>query len=105
MKGYFVKEGAYDDETRYSPATLQSLLASANGKINNNTTDSWVIDNILNYKNTFGKHSIDLTAVATRDRKKYEMIETTGSNFAANGNTTLGIKWFAQSYSSESQYG
>ncbi|MFQ6927618.1 MAG: SusC/RagA family TonB-linked outer membrane protein [Parabacteroides merdae] len=94
-EGYFVKEGAYDDETRYSPATLQSLLASANGKINNNTTDSWVIDNILNYKNTFGKHSIDLTAVATRDRKKYEMIETTGSNFAANGNTTLGIKWFA----------
>lgn len=68
-EGYFVKEGAYDDETRYSPATLQSLLASANGKINNNTTDSWVIDNILNYKNTFGKHSIDLTAVATRDRK------------------------------------
>ena len=51
-EGYFVKEGAYDDETRYSPATLQSLLASANGKINNNTTDSWVIDNILNYKNT-----------------------------------------------------
>ena len=47
-EGYFVKEGAYDDETRYSPATLQSLLASANGKINNNTTDSWVIDNILN---------------------------------------------------------
>ena len=90
-EGYFVKEGAYDDETRYSPATLQSLLASANGKINNNTTDSWVIDNILNYKNTFGKHSIDLTAVATRDRKKYEMKETTGSNFAANGNTTLGI--------------
>ena len=72
-EGYFVKEGAYDDETRYSPATLQSLLASANGKINNNTTDSWVIDNILNYKNTFGKHSIDLTAVATRDRKKYEL--------------------------------
>ena len=49
-EGYFVKEGAYDDETRYSPATLQSLLASANGKINNNTTDSWVIDNILTIK-------------------------------------------------------
>ncbi len=90
-EGYFVKEGAYDDENRYSPSTLQSLLTSANGKINNNTTDSWVIDNILNYKNSFGKHTIDLTAVATRDRKKYEKIETTGSNFAANGNTTLGL--------------
>ena len=50
-----------------------------------------VIDNILNYKNTFGKHTIDLTAVATRDRKHYKEIVTTGSDFSANGNTTLGL--------------
>lgn len=90
-EGYYVKEGAYDDESRYSPSTLQTLLTNANGSINNNTTSSWVIDNILNYKNTFGKHTIDLTAVATRDRKKYEEIVTTGSDFSANGNTILGM--------------
>lgn len=88
---YYIKEGAYDDESRYSPSALQSLLTSANGNLDNNTITSWVIDNILNYKSTFGKHSIDLTAVATRDRKRYEQVTTTGTNFAANGNTTLGI--------------
>lgn len=90
-EGYYVKEGDYDDETRYSPSAFQDLLSRANGKINNNTTNSWVIDNILNYKNTFGKHTIDLTAVATRDRKSYKEIITTGTDFAANGNTTLGL--------------
>lgn len=90
-EGYYIKEGSYDDESRYSPSALQNLLANANGSINNNTTDSWVVDNILNYKNTFGKHTIDLTAVATRDRKHYKEIVTTGSDFSANGNTTLGL--------------
>lgn len=90
-EGYYIKEGSYDDESRYSPSALQNLLANANGSINNNTTDSWVVDNILNYKNTFGKHTIDLTAVATRDRRHYKEIVTTGSDFSANGNTTLGL--------------
>jgi TonB-linked SusC/RagA family outer membrane protein len=88
---YYVKEGDYDDPTRYSPATYQSLLSNANGNINNNSTGSWLVDNILTYKNDFGKHSVDITAVATRDNRKWEEVNTTGSNFAANGNTTLGI--------------
>ena len=90
-ESYYVSAGAFDDETRYSPATYQKLLASANGSITNYETRSWVLDNILNYKQTFGKHSIDLTAVATRDHTTYDYVTTTGSNFAANGNTTLGI--------------
>lgn len=90
-EGHYVKEGAYDDASRYSPAAYQNLLTNANGTINNKNTDSWVVDNILNYKNTFGKHSIDLTAVATRDRKDYGEIISKGSDYAANGNTALGI--------------
>ncbi|MDR0845274.1 MAG: SusC/RagA family TonB-linked outer membrane protein, partial [Tannerella sp.] len=90
-ESYYVKEGAYDDPTRYTPAAYQNLLSSANGKVINKTTSSWLIDNILNYKNTFGKHTVDLTAVATRDRRNYEELTSSGSNFAANGNTTLGI--------------
>jgi TonB-linked SusC/RagA family outer membrane protein len=87
----YVKEGAYNDPTRYSPSTYQSLLSSANGNINNNSTSSWLIDNILTYKNTFGKHAIDVTAVATRDRKSWEQIVSRGNDYTANGNTTLGI--------------
>jgi TonB-linked SusC/RagA family outer membrane protein len=88
---YFVSEGAYDDASRYSPTTYQNLLSKANGNIQNTTVNSWVIDNILNYKNTFGLHSVDVTAVATRDRTTNDYVNSTGSDFSANGNTTLGI--------------
>jgi TonB-linked SusC/RagA family outer membrane protein len=88
---HYVKEGAYNDPTRYSPAAYQSLLSSANGYINNNSTGSWLIDHILAYKHTFGKHAVDVTAVATRDRRNWEQIISRGSDYAANGNTTLGI--------------
>jgi TonB-linked SusC/RagA family outer membrane protein len=88
---HYVKEGAYNDPTRYSPTTYQNFLTSANGFINNNSTGSWLIDHILTYKNIFGKHSIDVTAVATRDRRIYGDIISRGSDFAANGNTALGI--------------
>ena len=86
----YVREGNYDDETRYSPSAYQNLLTRANGSIDDRTTTSWVLDNILNYAKVFGKHSIDLTAVATRDRRDYRRVNSTGSDFAANGNTTLG---------------
>ena len=86
----YVREGAYDDATRYSPAAYQNLLTNSNGNIDDRTTTSWVVDNILAYTKTFGKHSIDLTAVATRDRRDYKRVNSTGSDFSANGNTTLG---------------
>jgi TonB-linked SusC/RagA family outer membrane protein len=89
---YSVKEGDYDDPTRYSPATYQSLLSSANGNINNNSTESWLIDHILTYKNVFGKHSVEATLVATRDHQKYNIEYITGSDFSENGNTTLGLR-------------
>jgi TonB-linked SusC/RagA family outer membrane protein len=87
----YVKEGAYTDANRYSPSTYQSLLSSANGAINNNSTGTWLIDHILTYKKDFGKHGVDITAVATRDHRRYDEIISRGSDYAANGNTTLGI--------------
>jgi TonB-linked SusC/RagA family outer membrane protein len=86
---YYIAEGS--DISRYSPATVQSLLSRANGNLNTNSTYSWVWDNILNYKNTFGKHSVEGTLVATRDYLRYRIIYVTGSDFAANGNTALGM--------------
>ena len=50
-----------------------------------------MFDNILNYKNVFGKHSVEATLVATRDYRHYEQVNSTGSDFTANGNTTLGM--------------
>ncbi|MGD9556560.1 MAG: TonB-dependent receptor [Mangrovibacterium sp.] len=86
---YYIAEGS--DISRYSPASVQALLTRANGNLNTNSTYSYVWDNILAYKNNFGKHSLEVTAVATRDHLKYKIIYVTGSDFAANGNTALGM--------------
>ena len=90
FENFYIKEGT-GIAGRYDPATVQSLLSSANGNIANATTKSYVLENILSYDNTFGKHRINATAVATRDHRKFEDVNSTGSNFAPNGNTTLGI--------------
>ena len=87
----FVPEGPVTDLSRYSAATYKNLLAKANGNINNSTLSSWLIDNILSYKGNFGKHTVDLTAVATRDFTHSEYENMTGTDFTANGNTLLGI--------------
>lgn len=89
-EGYYVPQGVYDDDTRYSEETINSKLGSANGAYQISHTNSWVIDNILNYKNTFGKHTIDLTAVATRDSKVDRWDKLEGRDYEANGNTNLG---------------
>lgn len=90
-ESYNVPVGSYDDDYRYSVTTQNSYLSSAGGKMENEKTTSYVIDNILNYNQIFGKHSIDLTAVATRDYQKVESHTLAGNDFAANGNTVLGL--------------
>jgi len=90
-ENYYVPIGPYDDENRYSTATQNNYLASANGYLNNDKTTTWVIDNILRYNREFGNHTIDLTAVATRDSHYYRRERMTGSDFSANGNTVLGL--------------
>ncbi|MEO5682493.1 MAG: SusC/RagA family TonB-linked outer membrane protein [Chitinophagaceae bacterium] len=90
FENYYVREGA-GVAGRYDPATVQSLLSNANGNLDNRSTNTYVFDNILTYETSIGKHRVNATAVATRDHLKYEDINATGSNFASNGNTTLGI--------------
>lgn len=88
-EGYYVQEGESSD--RYSPATIQGFLTNANGSMDNRKAFSYVFDNIINYNKSFGKHALDITAVATRDYMKYTRNNSVGRDFAANGNTTLGI--------------
>lgn len=87
-ENYYIAEG--EGLERYSTSTVNGLLAKANGNLQNVTNFNYVIDNILNYKNRFGQHSVDLTAVATRDFTRNETANIIGSDFAANGNSLLG---------------
>jgi TonB-dependent starch-binding outer membrane protein SusC len=87
---YYIREGA-GIAGRYDPASVQSLLSNANGNLLHRVTRSYVFDNILTYEKAIRRHRIVVTAVATRDHLKYEQVNSTGSNFTANGNTALGI--------------
>ncbi|WP_195280571.1 TonB-dependent receptor [Parabacteroides johnsonii] len=87
----YVLEGDYDDISRYSPATYESFLSKANGNETITKINSYVLDNILNYTNTFGKHSIDVTLVATQDLRESEKVVNQGSDYSMIGNTNLGI--------------
>ncbi|MEO7766954.1 MAG: SusC/RagA family TonB-linked outer membrane protein, partial [Ferruginibacter sp.] len=89
-ESFYIKEGS-GVAGRYDPATVQSLLSSANGNLYNRTTNSYVFDNIISYETSIRKHKVNVTLVGTRDHLKFEDINATGSNFASNGNTTLGI--------------
>jgi TonB-linked SusC/RagA family outer membrane protein len=90
-ENYYTYVGSYDDENRYSSSTVKNYLASANGYEQEIRNTNWVVDNILQYTNTFNRHHIDITAVATRDSKRYKLKQINGSDFVNNGNTALGI--------------
>ncbi|MCG9793123.1 SusC/RagA family TonB-linked outer membrane protein [Flavobacterium algicola] len=77
---------------RYSQESVQANLSQANGTNLRYTDRNYVIDNIINYNNSFGNHSIDATLVATRDYRINDLSSVTGTNFAALGNTSLGVK-------------
>ena len=87
-EGYYILEGSGED--RYSAATVNNYLASANGYSARTKNTSWVWDNILNWNHQFGDHYVDVTAVYTRDSYEYYYRCFTGSDFAALGNTNLG---------------
>ena len=88
---YFIAEGDVTDESRYAASTIVNYLSSAYGNLGEERTYSYVWDNIVNYKNSFGKHNVEATLVATRDYSKYKIIYATGSDFSENGNTLLGM--------------
>lgn len=88
-EGSFVQEG--ESPERYSPATIQGFLTNAYGTIEARKAVSYVWDNIINYNRKFDKHALDVTLVATRDQLKHTRSVITGRDFAANGNTILGL--------------
>lgn len=52
------------------------------GSKENNSQYNWTVDNILSYKNTFGKHAINATFVYGVEKRQYEMTKAGASNFS-----------------------
>jgi TonB-linked SusC/RagA family outer membrane protein len=86
----YEKYKQFDYPGPWTADVLQGLLTRATGYKKDYQTFNYVFDNVLTYDNKFGKHSVTATLVATRDFSRYEFKEVNGTNFAENGNTTLG---------------
>ena len=67
-------------------------LSNANGSISSSLSTNWVIDNILSYSHSFGKHYVSGSLVYTRDSADATSESMSGSSFNNAGNTLLG--WY-----------
>ena len=94
-EAYSIMEGAWDDDNRYSAASMQNLLAKASGSITDAVKDCWLLDMILSYSRRFGRHDIDATLVSTRDYSTYDKHTVNGDGFSSAGGTSLGIDGLA----------
>jgi len=66
------------------------FLSKANGSMSTTSSSNWLINNLLSYTHSFGKHNIDALAGYTRDYTRIESLAVSGSDFAAFGTTSLG---------------
>ncbi|MDB5109419.1 MAG: TonB-dependent receptor [Mucilaginibacter sp.] len=49
--------------------------------INNTSSDSWLVENLLTYDKNWGKHHLDVTTLYSAQEKKYTSSGVTGSTF------------------------
>ena len=82
-------------DMEYTTEVFDKYLSQASGYQDSFKSISWVLDNILTYTRDLGDHYVNATLVYTRDYSKSEGFRTSGSDFAAIGNTTLG--WYGLS--------
>ena len=68
-------------------------FANAKGSISHSMSENWVMDNILSYSRSFGKHYVSGSLVYTRDSSEWSYESMSGTGFTAAGETLRG--WYA----------
>ncbi|MCF6356415.1 MAG: TonB-dependent receptor [Draconibacterium sp.] len=91
------QRGSFTHEMRYAntwkPEDIENptkFLNSTNGYKQTSTSERWVMDNLLTYKRSFDKHSVDVLVGYTRDQYIGETVRFAGSDFSALGTSVLG---------------
>ena len=94
-RNYFVHENNFPElslgDDGYTNEVFKSHLIDANGYVSTSKYNTWILDNILNYSRTFGKHYVNATLVYTRDETTWTSRRVSGSDFRGVGNTLLGV--------------
>jgi TonB-linked SusC/RagA family outer membrane protein len=66
------------------------FLSRASGYMATAAENTWLINSLLSYNRTFGKHNIDILAGYTRDNYNYQRLRADAADFARAGTTELG---------------
>ena len=78
-------------EAGYDPQNQTSYLDQTNGYRQTAKNTNWVLDNIVSFVRTFGKHYVNASFVYSRDSAESEIEKFSGKDFATIGNTNLGF--------------
>lgn len=71
-------------ETYSGQNTRNGLQNKGQSQIGNNNTDDWLIDNILTYNRTFGKHAVSFTGLYSAQQRKYVSHNTNAVGFTSD---------------------
>lgn len=71
-------------------ANPSKYLVNTYGSMSNFLSNSWEVQNLLTYKKTLGKHSLDALGGYQRDYSTTSQVTASASDFASAGTTTLG---------------
>lgn len=93
QRGYFAHEMSYVNTDKPEEVANPSVhLNKTNGWKEDGIYRTWVADNLLTYKKTFGSdHSVDALVGYTRDYYMYDNVRFSASDFQDAGTTVLGF--------------
>lgn len=66
-------------------------LVDANGSKSNSTRTDWYLNHLINYKQLFGSHSIDITLLEEEQSQKSSSMNISAKDFSGAGTTVLGF--------------
>lgn len=71
-------------ETYYGRNTRTGLQNKGESIISNNNTDDWLLENLINYDRSFGKHTISFTGLYSNQQRKYISHATDALGFVSD---------------------
>jgi TonB-linked SusC/RagA family outer membrane protein len=81
---YGIETRSSKNNSYWPRQTLQGELMQGEASISHGESTDWTLDHILTYKEEFNDHSIDITALYSRQQDKYKNFSASASNFLSD---------------------
>ena len=96
-----VEYGNRNEGTYFGRNTAEGFTNGGSAEIRNRVDENYLVENLLYYKQTFGSHSIDFTALYSTQKTRFEQNTTEGINFPSDLLTYRQMRFSAENLSSD----